>query len=313
MIINKNRKHISVISTERMGYGRMKGILVVNEFLNTQKFNEIHTWLLEAARKLNIDLQLKTNAELLIDISGADDQSIADFILFWDKDIKLAYYLEQLGYPVFNSSKAIGICDDKAMTHLELMKAKIPMPRTIIAPKTFDNIGYTNYNFLREVERLMGYPIVVKESFGSFGQQVYLVHNYEELLEKVKQCGVKPLIFQDFIKSSFGKDLRLQVVGGRVIASMYRYTENGDFRANLTIGGKMLPYQPTREQCELAVECCKIIGLDFAGVDLLFGEDDKPIVCEVNSNAHFKNIYDCTGVNAAEEIMDYIKGRLYPD
>lgn len=284
----------------------MKGLLVVNEFLNTHKFNEIHNWLLEAGQKLGIDLKLKTNAELVMDITEGEYNLEADFILFWDKDVKLAYYLEQLGYPVFNSSKAIGICDDKALTHLELMKAGLPMPRTIIAPKTFDNIGYTNYKFLREVELRLGYPVVIKESFGSFGQQVYLAYNYDELLEKVKECGAKPLIFQEFINSSFGRDLRLQVVGGRVIASMYRYADNGDFRANITIGGKMQCYEPTKEQCDLALQCCSIIGLDFAGVDLLFGEDDKPMICEVNSNAHFKNIFDCTGVNAAEEIMVYI-------
>ena len=51
----------------------------------------------------------------------------------------------------------------------------------------------------------------------------------------------------------------------------------------------------------------KAIGLDFAGVDILFGEQEEPIVCEVNSNAHFKNIYDCTGVNTADYILEYIK------
>jgi len=151
----------------------------------------------------------------------------------------------------------------------------------------------------------------VKESFGSFGQQVYLVQNAEELANQVRQIGTKPVLFQEFINSSFGKDIRLQVVGNQVIASMYRYSENGDFRANLTIGGKMIPFQPTKVQSELALRCCELIGLDFAGVDMLFGKEDEPIVCEVNSNAHFKNIYDCTGVNAAEAIIAYIKTNLY--
>ena len=289
----------------------MTGILVVNEFLHSMKFNEIHTWLLEAAEVQDIKMQLKTNAELLIDINCESKERIADFILFWDKDVRLAYYLELLGYPVFNSSRAIGICDDKALTHLTLMNAGIPMPRTIIAPMTFDNIGYTNIIFLEEVANRIGFPMVVKESFGSFGQQVYLVQNAEELANQVRQIGTKPVLFQEFIKSSFGKDIRLQVVGNQVIASMYRYSENGDFRANLTIGGKMIPFQPTKEQSELALRCCELIGLDFAGVDMLFGKEDEPIVCEVNSNAHFKNIYDCTGVNAAEAIIAYIKTNLY--
>jgi RimK family alpha-L-glutamate ligase len=152
--------------------------------------------------------------------------------------------------------------------------------------------------------------MVVKESFGSFGWQVYLVNDRSELMEKVKQLGAKPILFQQFIKSSFGRDIRLQVVGNKVIAGMYRYSENGDFRANLTIGGTMKPYQPSKEECDLALLCCEIVGLDFAGVDLLFGENEKPIVCEINSNAHFKNIYDCTGVNAADAIMEHIYHKM---
>jgi RimK family alpha-L-glutamate ligase len=288
----------------------MKGILVVNEFYNIKKLNEIHEWLQKAATKLDIDLKLCTNAELLIDIGGVKPTLEADFILFWDKDIRLAYYLEQSGFLVFNSSKAIEICDDKSLTHLTLMKYNIPMPRTIIAPKTFDNIGYTNYHFLTEVVDSIGFPMVVKECFGSFGQQVYLAKDFSELEKLMIKIGTKPMLFQQLIHTSRGRDIRLQVVGDRVIAAMQRFGENGDFRANLTIGGRMEPYNPTKEQCELAVRCCECIGLDFAGVDLLFGEDEQPIVCEVNSNAHFKNIYDCTGINAADAIMEHIKQKI---
>jgi RimK family alpha-L-glutamate ligase len=324
--------------------------LVVNEFLNSSKFNEIHEWLVEAAKKQDIELLLKSNAQLLIDLQiieaygetgkpelvnqpqpteGKQNRLIAAgtnsffgkncekitterplFILFWDKDVRLASYLEDLGYPVFNSSTAIAACDDKALTHLTLMKAGIPMPRTIIAPMTFQNIGYTNYDFLKEVSDRLGFPLVVKECFGSFGQQVYLAKNYEELQGLVEKIGPKPMLFQEFIGSSAGRDVRLQVVGEKVIAAMYRYSENGDFRANLTIGGRMKPYEPSQEQCELAVRCCKLLGLDYGGVDLLFGEKDETLVCEVNSNAHFKNIYDCTGVNAADAIIEHILKKL---
>jgi RimK family alpha-L-glutamate ligase len=306
-----------------MGDDYMTGWLIVNEFLHSNKFNDIHEWFLEAARKQGVVMKIKTNAQLLIDLTnisykaGKHTENInkkedgnADFVLFWDKDIRLAYYLELLGYRVFNCARAIKICDDKSLTHLTLMNENIRMPGTIIAPKTFDNIGYTNVSFLDEISSRLGFPMVVKECFGSFGQQVYLVNNPEELKERIKQIGSKPLLFQEYIASSFGKDLRLQVVGSDVIASMLRYSDTGDFRANLSIGGKMKNYIATKEQCELALRCCEIIGLDFAGVDILFGKNEQPILCEVNSNAHFKNIYDCTGVNAADAIITYIKKKL---
>jgi RimK family alpha-L-glutamate ligase len=152
--------------------------------------------------------------------------------------------------------------------------------------------------------------MIIKECFGSFGQQVYLVNNKQEMKDKLQEIGTRPLLFQEFIGSSIGKDIRLQVVGNQVVATMYRYSDNGDFRANISNGGKMKPFEPTKEQTDIAIQCCRILGLDFAGVDILFGEDQEPIVCEVNSNAHFKNIYDCTGVNVADAIMELIIKRI---
>ena len=295
----------------------MKGWLVTNAFLHTHKFTEIHLWLTEAAKKIGVDLIVKTNAEILVqldqDFPGTKFRKSAekpDFVLFWDKDTRLAQYLEMKGLPVFNSSKGIALCDDKSQTHLYLQEAGIPMPKTVIAPMTFSNIGYNNLDFLDQVEKELNWPIVIKECFGSFGQQVYLASSAQELKDTVMNIGAKPMLFQEFIHTSKGKDLRLQVVGSQVVAAMYRYSDNGDFRANITGGGKMKPFEPTQKQIDLAVESCKILGLDFAGVDILFGKDKEPVVCEVNSNAHFKNIYDCTGVNVADSILAYILKRI---
>ena len=88
---------------------------------------------------------------------------------------------------------------------------------------------------------------------------------------------------------------------------MYRYSET-DFRANVTAGGKIRNYEPSEKECQLAVRAAEAVGADFAGVDLLFGKD-RPLVCEVNSNAHFKNLMDCSGVNTAEHIIKYVCGK----
>ena len=89
-----------------------------------------------------------------------------------------------------------------------------------------------------------------------------------------------------------------------------RYSENGDFRANITNGGQMAVYEPSEKEAQLAVKIAGILGLDFAGIDLLFSEAGADLLCEVNSNAHFKNIYTCTGVNVADCIMKYIAERI---
>lgn len=79
----------------------MKGILAVNHFLSTQKFNTLHRYLLESAEKCGIELSLKTNLELALEIPSAD------FVLFWDKDTNLAARLEKKGLPVLTAQKVL--------------------------------------------------------------------------------------------------------------------------------------------------------------------------------------------------------------
>lgn len=281
----------------------MKGWLVVNEFLQNQKFSELTKLFLSAAQKANLSLSVYTNAELLADTKELLKQR-PDFVLFWDKDIVLGNYLEAQGIPLYNSVDAIRLCDDKRLTHIALMREGIPSPRTIMAPMTYPNIGFTNHDFFEYVERELTYPFVVKEAFGSFGEQVYLVRDRKELQQRIKGTSTTELLFQEYIPESRGRDVRLQVVGDRVVASMYRYSDT-DFRANVTAGGKMKNYTPSEEESSLALRVARAVGADFAGVDLLFGAEG-PLVCEVNSNAHFKNIQTCTGVPVAEEIIQYI-------
>ncbi|MEI3162846.1 MAG: RimK family alpha-L-glutamate ligase [Lachnospirales bacterium] len=278
----------------------MTGWLVVNGFLHSDKFNEIYNWLKTAFEKKGHTIDVYTNIELsnITEITNKPD-----FVLFWDKDIPLAKRLEKMGLKLFNSALAIENCDNKALTYIEL-KGIVNMPKTIVAPMTYRNIGYNNTDFVKNAIDKLGLPIVIKECYGSFGQQVYLGESYEKAIEIVTNTN-EPLIFQEFIAESKGKDIRINMVGNQAVASMLRYNNN-DFRANITNGGSMKNYTPTEEEIAVAQKVCKALNLDFGGVDILFGKNG-PIVCEVNSNAHFKNIFDCTGVNVADYIGEYIE------
>lgn len=289
------------------------GWFIVNQFLYTAKFQELYEWLIKAAQKQQIHLILKTNAHFLIradsgEILTRDFEQRPDFVLFWDKDIRLARALEKTGLRLFNCADAIEACDDKSLSASRLAGI-VKMPRTYLAPMTYSNIGYTDLSFLTSVEQELSYPLVIKECFGSFGMQVYLVHSRKESVSVLSQNPGSAYLFQEYIDTSMGRDIRLHIVGGKPVTAMLRYNDN-DFRANITNGGSMRPYKPTGDQIELAQKVCRELRLDFAGVDILFGEQDEPILCEVNSNAHFKNIYDCTGVNVADAIMTCINEEL---
>ncbi len=284
------------------------GWLVVNGYLKSEKFEEIYGWLIESAEKKGCVLRKIANDQLVSILQASSGKTNwrvrPDFVLFWDKDVRLARMLEAEGFKVFNSADAIETCDDKALTFIRLKNTDIKMPKTFCAPMTFDR-EYKDYTFVLQVEGSLGYPFIIKENKGSFGEQVYLIKNYYDAVEKIKSFRHCDFIMQEFIESSKGRDIRIHVVGDKVVTAMERINQD-DFRANITNGGSMKKYEPTKEQCEMAINVCRELKLDFAGVDIMFGKDNEPILCEVNSNAHFKNIFDCTGVNVADFILQYI-------
>lgn len=299
-------------TSKREAIGRMKnGILIENGNWQSPKVDELMNWVVKAAEQEGLALTRVKNDELLVVISDGQgnvahsDLHKADFVLFWDKDLLLASQLEQMGYRVYNSSQAIEWCDNKMKTHQVLAGERIPMPKTIFAPFIYGNMKRKHMHYLEVVIANLGFPLVVKEAFGSFGQQVALVKNREELEAWVRQAAGRPHLYQQYIAESHGEDLRLNVVGGKVVAAMKRISKT-DFRANVTLGGSMEPYKPTKDEVELAVRVSEILGLDFAGVDLLQTKSG-PLVCEVNSNVHFKTLYECTGVDTAVHLMRWIK------
>ncbi|UOQ84524.1 ATP-grasp domain-containing protein [Gracilibacillus salinarum] len=291
---------------------RKKGWIIYNGNLYTTKFSEQVEWLKRTATAYDFDMEAIPNNQLLVTVENGKsklltEKPLPDFVFFWDKDLVLARQLEQLGVRLFNPARAIEISDDKALTTAALADHGIPMPKTIMAPKVFLQLEDDQY--LQQVIDSLGFPMILKECFGSFGEQVYFVEDESSLRKKAKELANKPFLFQEYLQSSYGRDIRLHVVGDKVVASMLRKAEN-DFRANVTAGGKMYPYEPTSVEKELAVTCSQLIGADFTGVDILFGEQEEPVICEINSNAHFKNIFDCTGIDITLDMMAYIKEQI---
>ncbi|MFG6120063.1 ATP-grasp domain-containing protein [Thalassobacillus sp. B23F22_16] len=295
--------------------GKPNGWIIYNGNSTHEKFYNLVKWIDTVAQEKGLETELIKNNELVVSMENGqsiikgkhEGKALPDFVIFWDKDIYLANHLEKMGLKLYNSASAIEVCDDKALTHQALAENSVPMPKTVIGPKVFYKVSsFENYEYIADE---IGFPMIIKEVFGSFGQQVYLIQDYDEMIEKVKEIGNKAHLFQEMIESSYGKDVRLHVVGGKVVASMLR-TSEVDFRANVSNGGKMHRYTPSEAEKQLAIDAAQAVGASFAGVDLLFGANGEPIVCEVNSNAHMKNIYDCTGIDVTEYIIDFILEEL---
>ena len=151
--------------------------------------------------------------------------------------------------------------------------------------------------------------MIIKEGHGSFGMRVYLIETEEEFYAKTDELRGVDYVFQQFIATSRGRDIRVNIVGGEIVAAMYRHSET-DFRANITNGGVAEVIELTEAQKDLAIRAAHAVGAEFAGVDLLFGENEEPLVCEVNAAAHIRNIYNVTGINVADAMIAYILRKI---
>lgn len=229
-----------------------------------------------------------------------------DFAVFLDKDVHLARMLEKCGVRLFNSASAVEVCDDKAITYVALCGKGVRMPVTITSPLMYRDV--CGDDFVDIIEEKITYPVVVKRSFGSMGNGVFLAKNRSELSALREKLKLEPHLYQQFIGRG-GVDKRVILIGGEIVACMQR--ENAtDFRSNIEHGGSGRITQLTDEESKMATTVASALGLDYCGVDILQG-DDGAYFCEANSNAFFKGIEGVTGVNVARLYAEYIYHKIY--
>ena len=163
------------------------------------------------------------------------------------------------------------------------------------------------------IEEHIGYPVVVKTLQGVNGSGVFLIENadaFHDLMELIGETQPNILlIFQEFIANSKGRDIRLFVVDGKVVASMERRAKASGFKANFSQGGSVLEFIPDAEAERLAIEVAKVLNIQVAGIDLLFTEDGYT-VCEANTFPGFKGLEKACDVNIPFEIYLAMMERL---
>jgi len=213
-------------------------------------------------------------------------------------------HLERLGVILINGSNSIDTVKDKLYTQQVLGQSSLPVPKTLLVKHPID---------IDFVEKNIGYPAIIKTLSGSFGAGVFLCENRKQLQQLLKMAEItKPsynIIIQEFIKDSYGKDLRVLVVNGKVAGCMMRQAVDDDFRANITRGGEGIPYQIDEDIQWLGGESSRLLNLDIAGVDLLFDNGGYRI-CEVNSSPGFEGMDKFCKTNIAEKIVTYVKHKI---
>ena len=213
-------------------------------------------------------------------------------------------HLERIGVILINGSYAIDNVKDKLYTQQILGQSNLPVPKTMLVKHPID---------VDFIQQSIGYPCIIKTLSGSFGAGVFMADNKTQLKQLLKMAEITnenyDIIIQEYVKDSYGKDLRVLVINGKVVGCMMRQSIDDDFRANITRGGEGIPFQISEDIEWIAGESSRLLDLDIAGVDLLFDNGGYKI-CEVNSSPGFEGMDKYCNTNIAEQIVTYVKYKI---
>jgi [lysine-biosynthesis-protein LysW]--L-2-aminoadipate ligase len=260
--------------------------------------------ILAAARSKGIDIETIMDRKIVLDLSsntaansGFHHDLVLDRCVSHSRALYTLKALESWGVPTLNRTTATTICDDKALCSLALGSAGIPTPRTLLA--------YSVESALKACEEV-GYPAVLKPVTGSWGRLLAKVNGPQQaraiLNQKMQLGSFHHSIFyvQEYMEKP-GRDIRVFVVGDRVLAAAYRSADH--WITNTARGAKSHGCPITPQIEELVLSACTAVGARLAGVDLIETYDGYTVL-EVNTGGEFHGLMTTTEVDIAAEIVE---------
>ena len=207
---------------------------------------------------------------------------------------------ESLKVYSLNNAASITQSRDKLFSLQLLLSHGVDIPTTGFANSPLDTNDLINM--------VGGSPLIIKLLEGTQGKGVVLAETKkaaESVINAIKSLNANILV-QEFIKEANGKDLRLFVVDGKVVAAMQREALPGEFRANIHLGGKASIVKVTSEEKKIAIKAAKAMNLKVAGVDII-RSSKGPLLLEVNSSPGLEGIEGATGKDIAGEMIKAIE------
>lgn len=224
--------------------------------------------------------------------------------------LSLLRQLDLMEVPVMNGVDSIEISRDKMYTHQVLSSAGIPIPRNVLGCLPPDTATHEELEAKYGVN--LSFPMILKCLSGSMGDAVWKVDSPADMLRQLPEIRAvakdTPIVFQEFVSTSTGRDLRIVVANGKLVSAMMRIASTG-FKANFHQGGRVRKVDVSPELAEMAVKVARVSKLDIAGVDVLIGSD-KYMICEVNSSPGFEGLERASRVNVAREFIQAALDRI---
>ena len=204
--------------------------------------------------------------------------------------------LERMGIPCMNNYQVSRICNDKAECYRYLSGRGIPIPDTLFV---------ANREIAGFLERCPG-GTVLKAVDGHGGSQVCLYDgNAEEIL---RIMGRSDMVAQEKVGNR-NSDLRVYVIGGKVIASVLRESNEG-FRANFSLGGSVSLYSLKESEQELVQKIVDLFDFDMVGIDFILDDSGNLVFNEIEDVVGARMLYQCSDIDIVKEYLSYISKKI---
>jgi len=294
-IVNKSGLRIGVLASNPELYSN-KRIMEAGEM----RGHEMHFLnIKECYMKLDADKpEIHYRGGKILDNFDAVIPRIRPSITFYG--CALTRQFEAMKVYCLNSAAAITQSRDKLFSLQLLLHHGVDIPTTGFANSPLDTDDL--------IKMVGGSPLIVKLLEGTQGKGVVLAETKkaaESVINAFKSLNANILV-QEFIKEADGKDLRLFVVDGKVVAAIQREAAPGEFRANIHMGGTASVIKPTSDEKKIAIKAAKAMDLKVAGVDII-RSSKGPLLLEVNSSPGLEGIEGATNKDIAGEMIKAIE------
>jgi RimK family alpha-L-glutamate ligase len=209
------------------------------------------------------------------------------------------HWIEKRGVPVMNSARAIERTVDKFYTTSLLQEAGLPTPESVVCERANEAMA--------TVVR-MG-DVIIKPIFGSMGHGMVRVSDPDVAFRVVRTLEqLKVVFYIQRVVDHGGRDIRVFVVGGKVLGAIERRAPEGQWRTNVSLGGAARQVDVPAAWEQMAVSAAAVVGADYAGVDLLPSRDGSMFVLEVNGIPGWQGLKQATGIDVAGAVVEHLTG-----
>jgi [lysine-biosynthesis-protein LysW]--L-2-aminoadipate ligase len=258
--------------------------------------------LFDAAKKAGANVEMVDCKNLFISLDKTKEKfdTVIQRCVSYYRSLHSTAALEGKGVNVINSLNTSIFAGNKLFTHMLLQKYGVPTP--------FSAVAFSEEAALETLES-KGYPMVLKPTVGSWGRMIALLKDRDSAEGIMESRERMYPIYQVYYLEEFvqrpPRDIRAIMVGDKVVAAIYRYSGDSQWKTNMALGGKAEECKVTKEMEEICIKAKNAVQGQIVGVDLMESKEKGLVVHEVNNTTEYKNTVRVTGVDIPTLMIDY--------